>query len=354
MLISAMPNSSKFPASRRATPLARKGGFTLIELLVVIAIIAILAAILLPALARAKSRAQRMQCMAQLKQLDLGINLFATENSDTYPAAGYGASTFNRGLSWDSWIYPYVGGSQSVKPNTLNVGWFVLDASDAGLLQAAIGLPVFACPADTMQKINWMHVAGDPSQPLQMAVRSFAMNSAGYTWSVDVQVDPKNGTYPLPDLTQTGRHGVGIYWNSSTGLPDSGAVGYPTTVVKDPAGTILLCEQASSQQPEGNIWPCCTCGPVVSSGFASWSDLFQIDPNAPTDSTTLGMGPGTYSEGLALYNAHSRRFNYAFHDGHVESLKYTDTVGSGTTQILSTSDPTQQPAGMWTAARAGD
>lgn len=66
-------------------PSERPKAFTLIELLVVIAIIAILAGLLLPALAKAKARAQRINCVSNLKQASLGMRMFSNDHGERFP-----------------------------------------------------------------------------------------------------------------------------------------------------------------------------------------------------------------------------------------------------------------------------
>jgi prepilin-type processing-associated H-X9-DG protein len=160
--------------------------------------------------------------------------------------------------------------------------------------------------------------------------RSYAVNSVGPTWGSDYQVDTKGRTYPLPPP----KNGIGIYWQDG-GLVDWDAKGYKTSVVTDPAGTILLVEEPNYQNVCGNVWPSICISPVWN-GDAGTHDLCQIDPSATAPAAKTGQNYGNNEYGI-----HAKRFNYLFHDNHVAALRVEDTVGTGTVQ---------DPRGMWTIA----
>lgn len=83
----------------------QKGGFTLIELLVVIAIISILAALLLPSLKSARESARGISCMSNLRQLYLGVALYAKDNNDSLPLCHDSAgSSATYGWNWPMFL----------------------------------------------------------------------------------------------------------------------------------------------------------------------------------------------------------------------------------------------------------
>jgi prepilin-type N-terminal cleavage/methylation domain-containing protein/prepilin-type processing-associated H-X9-DG protein len=110
---------------------ARLSGFTLIELLVVIAIIAILAALLLPALSRAKSKAQTINCISNVKQLTLCWVLYSTDHDD-YLVPNIQTST-------NSWVAGFV----RQMPDATNE----MDIRAARLFPYNQSVAIYRCPA---------------------------------------------------------------------------------------------------------------------------------------------------------------------------------------------------------------
>ncbi len=93
---------------KQSWPVRPQNGFTLIELLVVIAIIAILAAMLLPALGRAKVKAQQTDCASRLKQIGTAIEMYANDHGEFLPGSVWAGATASYDIGSDDQVVWYL------------------------------------------------------------------------------------------------------------------------------------------------------------------------------------------------------------------------------------------------------
>ena len=137
-----------------------KHAFTMVELLVVIAIIAILAAILFPFLSAAKARAQRTNCINNLRQINAGVRMYADESNDTVPPAGRSIGGTSLWMAYKEIMKNYVGMRGS--------------ASDHDT--------VFACPTDTWFYTDFSANQTTPAlhQQAFSDYSSYAFNTGNY------------------------------------------------------------------------------------------------------------------------------------------------------------------------------